>query len=164
MGRTTGVSGQTEDSVSKRFLWNYYNQTSRSLLVQETGSWSYSTGSWRAANNNTNNRVQVVVGIAEAPIRLQLNTMYNTGTNKEVHFGIAEDGTSTPHSSTVGRYSGYSEATNTYLSASSSLRTYPTAGFHYYQWVEISQGSVGATIFGSVSTVFSSGLSGEILG
>lgn len=62
--RTTSTT-TTEDSLTKRFVWNLYNQVQRPLLRQDTtDTWTYATTSWRAANNDaTNNAVRAVTGI-----------------------------------------------------------------------------------------------------
>ncbi|KKK88542.1 hypothetical protein LCGC14_2742120, partial [marine sediment metagenome] len=50
-GRTTGVSGQTEDSISKRFHWNYYNRVPRQLKLIEVTNHTYATNTVRPWNN-----------------------------------------------------------------------------------------------------------------
>src|SRR3990167_10501799 len=50
--RTTGSSGQTEDSLAKRYVWNYYNRVVRQLrVIEATDTWAYSTNTIRQANN-----------------------------------------------------------------------------------------------------------------
>lgn len=74
--RTTGVSGQTEDSVQKRFLWNECNRVPRKLLAQSsTDSWTYTSASWRSANNTTTTgvtRVEFLVGRATDLMELEV--------------------------------------------------------------------------------------------
>src|SRR3990167_637812 len=61
--RTTSNS-TTEDSTSKRFVWNYYNQVPRTLFVTDTTtSWSYAvTNTWRQAREDAANKVEYVSG------------------------------------------------------------------------------------------------------
>jgi hypothetical protein len=62
--RTTAVAGQTEDSLTKRYLWNYYNRLRRQLKRFETAStWTYSIATIRQANGNTSNQVDMVIGV-----------------------------------------------------------------------------------------------------
>jgi hypothetical protein len=69
MMRTTGVSGQTEDSVTKRLVWNYYHRSPRRLYVfEDDTSWSYTSAVWRSLNNATTNRVEFVCGFSEDPV------------------------------------------------------------------------------------------------
>lgn len=49
--RTTGVSGQCEDSYTKRFVWNFQNRISRTCFTTNTSaSWTYGSPVWREAN------------------------------------------------------------------------------------------------------------------
>lgn len=51
--RTTTVSGQTEDSLAKRFVWNYYNRIVRPMrVIETTDNWNYTTSTIRQANNS----------------------------------------------------------------------------------------------------------------
>ena len=49
--RTTGVIGNTEDSVTKRFVSNYYNRIWKPLELEETTSHTYN-GAYRLWNNS----------------------------------------------------------------------------------------------------------------
>lgn len=51
--RTTGVSGQTEDSATRRFISNVYNKIPKHLTLYLSSSHAYSTGAWRAWNLTT---------------------------------------------------------------------------------------------------------------
>lgn len=66
-------NGQTEDSSSKRFVWNYYNRIDKPILIRETSSnWTNGTTSVvRQVNNNSANKAEVVVGWVEEPIELR---------------------------------------------------------------------------------------------
>jgi Protein of unknown function (DUF2793) len=64
--RTTSVAGKTEDSVARRFVWNYHNRVNRTMLrTESTPSWTYSTAVVRQANNNSANQLNFVVGVNE---------------------------------------------------------------------------------------------------
>ena len=64
--RTTGVTGQTEDSMAKRLVWNYYNRILRAIRrVDNASSWTYSgatSTTVRYQKDNPNNRIDVVCG------------------------------------------------------------------------------------------------------
>jgi hypothetical protein len=64
---STDVSGQCEDSTSKRYLWNYYNRTLRVCrVVDTTNQWTYNSATPHAVNANAAaNRVEVVTGQSE---------------------------------------------------------------------------------------------------
>lgn len=58
-GTTTNVGG-------KRFLWNMYNRVVRAAkVIDTTDNWSYATSSFRQANGNSGNKVEVLKGIVE---------------------------------------------------------------------------------------------------
>lgn len=60
------ATGQTEDSLVKRYLSNRYNDVSRPMLVNDpaaTGTQSVGTA-WRQANSNTANQLDYVVCVA----------------------------------------------------------------------------------------------------
>ena len=62
----TTSSTTTEDSASKRFVWNYYNRVLRYAYIADTAdSHSYTVAAWRIWNNNTANKIQFVVGVQE---------------------------------------------------------------------------------------------------
>lgn len=71
MMRTTGVSGQTEDSMTKRLVANYYHALPRPLQVADsTNTWTYATAAWRSLNNSTLNRVEFITPFAETPVHM----------------------------------------------------------------------------------------------
>jgi hypothetical protein len=61
--RTTETAGQTEDSLVKRFVWNFYNKVIRSLSCAQEISHTYN-GAWRKWNNSDiNNKLEFVMGL-----------------------------------------------------------------------------------------------------
>jgi hypothetical protein len=144
--RTTGVSGQTEDSIAKRYLWNYYNRTRRHLRRYETtASWTYGAGNsvngTRQANANVANQVEVVVGVAESLVEISVmawasNTVVSAmSTYASIAIGI--------DSTTVGDVT-FSSGVNTayaYVATVPSpmvvtARLMPTVGRHFFAWLE----------------------------
>lgn len=86
-------TGLCEDSVLRRFVWNYYNRVSRKLLVTDaTNSWSDTNTAWHALNSSTANRVEVVIGVSEDVVHLE-HWFYSSGTS--CYVGIALDATNT---------------------------------------------------------------------
>lgn len=64
--RITAAGAQCEDSVTKRFVWNYNNRVSRRLYLSVSGvDYDYGTQTWRSVNADTANRFGVVVGVSE---------------------------------------------------------------------------------------------------
>jgi len=100
--RTTSTTGQCEDSNTKRYCWNYYNQFMK-VLHKNTG-WSsghtYGTATVRYWNNDTSMKFEFVIGLTHAFIfdgtfqGSQYNSAiigygHNTSTAfTEGHFGV----------------------------------------------------------------------------
>lgn len=162
--RTTGVSGQTEDSAANRLVWNYYHRVGRPLVRQEgTNTWEYDTATWRQANNSASNQVAAVVGVAEDAIALILS---GSGTSTITGIGgvsIGEDSTTTP--STPGIRGLWSLGTSL-VGATAHLHKIPAAGYHFYTWLEIGPGGGGTTTWygDNGGTVVQTGLSGVVRG
>jgi hypothetical protein len=153
--RTT-AAGQTEDSVRRRFVFNETHPVPRKLLAQElTYSWVYSTYTWRPANNNTANRVEVVIGTSGAVVDLNLAVRME-GTGAGSTHSISYD--------SINSHSGdlfMSCANNGDVSA--HLVHNPDIGYHYYQWVENGRGQA-STSFGTAGpNEWQSGINGTVL-
>lgn len=160
-GRTTTVSGQTEDSVTKRFIWNQCNRVKRSLLVKEaTGSWTYGTNAWRAARGQTTNRVEVVLGLAESPVSLILIGSGAANATEEFSIGIGIDSTTAYDTNVRGMYGAF--GSTRVLNAIATLDSLPAEGYHYYQWLEISPQGGTVTFYGT--TYGLTGLGGTVDG
>lgn len=156
--RTTGTT-TTEDSETKRFLWNYYNRVQGKLKkVEATASWAYVTAAYRAANNSTANRVEIVTGLADKPIHLTCAVQFSTssGTGVAGIPGIDEDGTASNDADITQflevpvsgfQHHGLAQMTKT-----------PTLGYHYYQWTE--WGGANLTFWGASGVIRNLGLLG----
>ncbi len=171
--RTTGVSGQTEDSLTKRYLWNYYNRVQRPLLRQETtATWNYSTATIRQANAAAANQVEVVIGVAEDPIDLMLSAAVSGTQTMVMGVGIGEDSTTVISPSQIGAGLGSPASAlgaAVVNSATAALTKYPAVGFHFYAWLEWSAATGTATWYGAPQGASgvagsASGLSGSIKG
>lgn len=135
--RTTGVSGQTEDSFAKRFVWNYYNRVPRQMRVIEgTDNWDYTTATWRQARGQAANQLAFIVGVAEVPLSASVHGISKNDTGGST-FAVAVglDSTSAPTTGNVGMY-GVSVAANVLGPVSSSLTVYPAVGYHFAAWLE----------------------------
>ncbi len=156
--RTTGTT-TTEDSHSKRFVWNYYNRALRYQYVNETtNSWTYATDAWRAANASSSNRVEFVIGINEALVvgEVMALVLGSTTSINYIATGIGVD-SSTANSAKVFGSSADSGAT---LQVWATYEGYPGIGYHYLQWVERGNTS-SVTFYGTNgdTTRYGSGLS-----
>ena len=165
--RTTGVSGQTEDSLAKRYVWNYYHRKTRPLRVLEaTDTWAYTLATIRQANGAAGNQVEVVVGVAEVTIDLTVTaTVENGSVLVNVAIGIGEDSTTAfasgglfPHTKT--------QVASTSQALRATLRKMPAIGYHYYAWLEYSAATGTSTWEGDngVATLYQNGITGSIEG
>lgn len=153
---TTAGNGQTEDSLANRLLWNFYNRAPRQLQKLDTSAaWTYSTASWRSMNNNTANRVTVVIGVQDAQVVVR-----NVGgcnlTGGTAYIGIGYDSTSDSTAEIDGLFEQAGR-----MQAEAVISGYPGIGLHYYQAMEL--GSVsGSDFLGVYGQVPGHGLFGTI--
>ncbi len=147
----------------KRFVWNYHNRVMRTLSVTDgTDSWTYTTAAYQQANASAANQVAVVVGVAEVALSIQLSAHAANATPTAVIVAIGLDGLSPASGTLIGQRTSGGGVTD----PSSSLRTFPAIGYHYYTWLEYS-GATGTTTWygdnGSAS-LLQSGMHGTIEG
>jgi hypothetical protein len=132
--RTTATIGQCEDSLTKRYVWNYYNRVIREIEVKETtNSWTYATATMRPWNNSTANRVSFVRGVAEDVVNLDFyGYVVASATTSFPTVAIGLDSTSTPSGIFIpGTASSTAGGT-----AMASYSANVAAGFHYLQLLE----------------------------
>ncbi len=164
--RTTGVLGQTEDSLTKRFVWNHYNRVRRPVRrLEATDSWAYTTATWRQANGTTSNQINVVVGQGDADLELTAMAIAeNTGTAAIIHTGIGEDSTVTPLATELIAGQQISQANAPYRSNMSVRRVVPL-GYHFYAWLERSVASGTTTWYGDqgATLTYQTGIIGSVV-
>lgn len=157
--RTTGTT-TTEDSVTKRFVWNAYNRAKRSLYkTDSTVTWTYSTGSWRQANNAAANQVEIVSGQPWSLLRLTCSaSMKSSAGTSQPKAGIGESSTTVLVAGTIISY--MDGPTNTYGWTQCLMSKIPALGYYYYAWLEYGMGTGTQTWIGQTG-VYSHGLQGE---
>lgn len=139
--RTTSTT-TTEDSRSHRFVANLYNRKRRELYVTEsTDNWSYTTASWRQANNSSANQVDFVVCIGDEPFRAQVAGGFYSASNVNTAVGIGVNSTSANSARTFG-----TNTNNFFNVHRAEHEAYPAAGYTYLAWLEY--GSTGGTFYG----------------
>jgi hypothetical protein len=171
---TTGTAGQTEDSIARRFVWNYANRRERKLAhSEENNSWSVARAGtppaypWLPANSRAVNRVQFTCGIAEDMIRVDVCGCFSGGTNSFVLASISVD--KVDYNSVWDQYKG-----KMYLSLNSSGNFLPMyasyedvfTGYHFLTWVEYAN-VTSLTSYGRDASDFKLrqiGMGGYILG
>jgi hypothetical protein len=160
----TQALGQTEDSRARRLVWNAQNRVARPVRRFETAtSWTYAVAStWRQANANAANQVDVVVGLLETPIRLALTiTGAHSVANGRVAAAIGEDSTTTP--SAASTIAGQANAAAAQSAIHVALDALPSSvGRHAYTWLEAMSVAGTATYYNDVPNLTRSGLIGEV--
>jgi len=147
--RTTTVNGQTEDSLIKRYIFNYYNRVSRQMKrVESTATWTYSTASYRQANGSALNQLDFVYGVVEDSISafVLAQSLNNNTNNRTTIAGIGLDST------TVNSAILYQSATaniNALANMEAEYEGQPSAGRHVLTWLEFGGGADTQTWAGS---------------
>lgn len=164
---TTTVQGQTEDSLTKRYVWNYYNRAPRALRrLETTATWAYSTATWRQANGSTSNQVDVVIGVDETLVDLALLvTVANTNATVVIGVSIGFDSTTTPATVALTPYWN-TQSVNNAIQATAFYHATTGIGHHFLVWLEISGATPTTTWYAAAGAGNnnSSGLSGVIWG
>lgn len=89
--RTTGTTGQTEDSVLARYVWNYYNRRTINMVVSNATSHTYNSATIRAFNNGAlfTSGMAYVVGLVDEAIMATLSGQLTWASgDSNMSFGI----------------------------------------------------------------------------
>lgn len=158
----TSSTTQTTDTVSKRFVWNYYNRVLRRFAATDSSvSWTYSSLTWQYARTGTavigTNAVGFVCGdIADACADVHMMCGM-TGGSSHAGVGIGLDNTTN-----IAAGNGICNA-NLYANVSCRWDgQIPTAGYHYLAWLE--HGENATVNWYGFSSVRAGGLQGAIWG
>jgi hypothetical protein len=135
----TVAAGQTEDSLTKRFVWNYYNRAMKELKKAAPGDYTYATSTARYANGDATQRVELVAGLIEDCVKLH-NAQRNVG-GSAVIVGIERNAVALSDSTNQAVRNGTHEVT---LVANYS--SYPAVGFNYFARTEWASGTVTFTL------------------
>lgn len=143
------AAGNCEDSLTKRFVWNYYNRVYRRLSRADATSHTYTSSTVRYWNNDASMKIEFVVGLADTHTILSNITEITGATGAttsqgSVGFGINTD---TALNSNIAFID---SATRLRLSAIGFIQ--PQLGYNFYSMLE--RGLTGVTYH-----VFSGGVS-----
>jgi len=142
--RTSG-SGVTEDSAEKRWLWNVFNQVPRFLFKGEDAvAYAYKDAVWRAANNDSGNRLDILSGLPAA-LHLWTHVLAKTYTTCISYSGIGRGSTTVNSAQTIGCNYAYAPANTYYRGATirADLLAWTTPGLQACTWLEKGNGAVG---------------------
>ena len=128
--RTTGTTGQCEDTEDRRFVWNYYNQTRRKMeskLGSGTSSHTYTTTAWRAYYNSTTvgtSRNEFVIGLDQFT-RTDMMASFRYG-----YISFAYDSATVPLVGDISSTDGNTAVLNSHVYFGSKILA---DGYHYVQ-------------------------------
>lgn len=129
----TGTTGQCEDSLTKRLVWNYYNRCARRLYKTDANAHAYTTGAYQAWNADATVRVELVLGVLEDVLNFGLVAEALCTGAVGAYVNLGEDSTTTAFDS----LSNYGTTINAAVNRSGvALSRYPAVGYHYYQIIE----------------------------
>lgn len=161
---TGTVAGQTEDSVLKRYLWNYYQRARRHLIRQEsTSTWTYNVATIRQTNASTANQVDFVVGVNEVEVDAMTQIAgYNATVGTALVTGIGLDSTTVFHGEPGGALV---NAANQALQITGRYKGFPGVGKHLLAWNEtVSVAAAASTFFPLLSLGATGGISAWLEG
>lgn len=158
--RTDG-SAVVNDTLAKRHMWNTYGRVARPMkAVDTTNSWTYSTATFRQANNSSANQLDYVVGLAEDQVTASVYvTCLNDSTNVPSTAGVGVDSTSANSALVFGGWSGTVAARPNHA----WYRGVPGIGRHFLAWLEWATALGNTTWFGDDGGVATqAGILGEV--
>lgn len=161
----TTATTTTEDSMTKRLLWNYYHRVRRPMLrFDTTDSWNYTTATFRQANGAVANQLAVVIGVAEVSVECHARGSATNASSCGISTAIGEDSTSTPTTGCIMDYTTITTAAS-HFTAKAMLTRLPAVGYHFYAWLERSD-ATGTTSWSGDSNVafLQSGILGSVEG
>lgn len=162
--RTTTVSGQTEDSLAKRYLWNYYNRVARPMLNSESAnSWNYSVATYRQMAGSSTNNLDFIIGVSEDMVTAieTVSCQNNTTTYRQVFPGIGIDSTSATSAQIVPMF--VVDSTHV-VSGMAIYRQFPGVGRHTLVPLESGNGTDTQTWYGDNGApgATQNGITGEL--
>ncbi len=85
----TATTGQCEDSETKRFVWNFYNQVEKNLYRTDSTSHTYASSTERPWNNDATQKLEFVFGQAALlSTSIAGLTSTTTGTSTRLAVGV----------------------------------------------------------------------------
>jgi len=152
----------TEDSATKRFVWNAFNQV-RSFLsvVDTTNTWTWNTAAWHQANASTANQVEYVSGSASQLVSADVWGHTNGGSGIAGTVGVGIDST------TANSAQQYREASaginNGEWVTDAHYRGFPGLGYHKVIWLEYARAGTVTFLGDSGVVTIQTGLAAETL-
>jgi hypothetical protein len=135
--RPTGASGGTANVLG---LYNAYNRVRASAMERDTaGSYTYASATWRALDNNNNNRVTFIDGLGQSNIETSVE-IFSSGGAGLIGMNLDSISATPDVASTIASFA----------NASTLNEWSPQIGLHYIQGMEAS-GSGTSTYYPTTS-------------
>jgi len=138
------ASGGTNNIIG---IWNAFNRVDLNAVCRDSSaSWTYSSTTFRVANNSASNRISWVDGLQQSAITSTYTQLLvgASSTGPQIAIGL---NSSSASSSPIGQ--GNAGATNS-GTISTSVTSVPLLGFNYVQALEnINTGTTACTFFGN---------------
>lgn len=132
--RTTSTT-QTEDSVSKRFLWNMYNRRPRPMVLTDTGtSFNYSAASWQQWRATASWQLAYVAGLNEDVVDASAYATTGSTVASAFAVGVGLGSTTVNSAQELG---GNVSAANWAVGHCCRYRGLPGIGYRYLVWLQI---------------------------
>lgn len=156
----TTATTTTEDSDSKRYVYNYYNRTLRKMkCFDNTNSWAYTSATYqeiRAGSTFGTSRVGFMVGYAEDVVSARVNHSASSSSGSPViACGIGLDSSTNVSDSNAGQ-----AVTTVPYNVSAHYNSSVAVGVHYLAMLE--SGAANVTFYGdNGGTQFQTGMTAE---
>jgi hypothetical protein len=126
-------------------VFNAYNRRRvAAVSVESTGTWTYGTATWRAANGSAANRVSWIDGLQESTVSARYQLMSN---NRGGSNGIGVNFNATAGQPALSSWLSGNNSTNAWVLLIET-GTQPLLGFNYAQAMEKGDGSAAADWYG----------------
>lgn len=165
---TTDGNGQTNDSLLKRYVWNYYNRVRKQMLaVEGANTWTYTSATFQQANASAANQLDYVQGVSEDPVFAEVVGTFRTDQaagSVQGTVGVGVDSTTT-NSAKLMPFT-VNQAANQVVHTYAKYEGFPGIGKHVLAWIESSTAAGTTTWVGdnNTPTTVQSGIMGFILG
>lgn len=163
----TASAANYDDSTARRLLWNYYNRLPRKLARFETNAnWNDTNTSWRVANTDTANMVEIVVGWSEAPTRVTIKSDGKSNQNTTPRGATVGVGINVTNANSAKLFGAkVTSKTENEIQSWAEYVGYPGVGYYALNWIESApDGNTQIGVNGATSTYYTHGILSMIEG
>lgn len=147
--RTTSTT-TTEDSASKRFVWNMQNRVRKNIEYLGSGTYlSTGGGGWEYFLNTSSAQVHFVLG-QDSMVHLTFMALHSVSSTGTASIGVDLDGTSTGVDATL--VVATNSTSSVLTSAAAVYNEFPGVGYHYLTMME-KPGASNTIFYGSLTDI-----------